>query len=305
MDFPELRYFLTVAEEGSLSRASIKLGITQPGLSRHIQRLEREFGTYLFYRNGRGVSLTPSGMKLADAARSIVEHFEVTKDEILAQSAHPQGTVIFGVPPSFGSSLAAPVAMDFRRMLPQAHLHVREAFSSTLLEWLESGRIDVGVLYDARLGHNQIVSPLLLEDLFLIQNPDRAACGHVQPEELEKLGFVLPGAENGLRRVVEAAMHSTNMKLTVDFEVDSVPALKQLVQSGHWNTILPYGAVHAEVAAGRLVARPLATTMQALLVTATAKHRPVSKATSALLSMVRLEIKRCVASGTLKGELLN
>ncbi|MES2937592.1 MAG: LysR family transcriptional regulator [Pseudomonadota bacterium] len=302
MDLLELRYFLTVADEGSFSRASIKLGITQPGLSRQIQRLEREFHTYLFYRNGRGVALTPAGEKLAETARAVVQQFDAAKGEILEEANRPQGIVVFGVPPSLGSSLAAPVALSFRRTHADATLRVREAFSSILLEWVESGRLDLAVLYDARRGHNQVVAPLLLEDLFLVQGASRAAsAARASSAELAKLGFVLPGGDNGLRRVVDQATQRAGIELTVDMELDSVPALKQLVENGHWSTILPYGAVHAEVAAGRLSARPIAMKMQALLVTATPKHRPVSKATTALLRIVRAEIQRCVAAGVLRG----
>ncbi len=302
MDLLELRYFLTVADEGSFSRASIKLGITQPGLSRQIQRLERAFGTYLFYRNGRGVAPTPAGQKLVETARTMLGQFDATKGEILEESSRAQGSVVFGVPPSLGASLAAPVAMSFRRIHPGATLHVREAFSSTLLEWVESGRLDLAVLYDARRGHNQIVAPLLREDLFLVQGAARAnGTGRASSAELAGLGFVLPGGSNGLRRVVDQAMQRAGLQLAVDMELDSVPALKQLVEHGPWSTILPYAAVHAEVAAGRLSARPIALRMRALLVTATPKHRPVSKATTALLRIVRAEIQRCVANGVLKG----
>src|SRR5205085_7526526 len=117
------------------------------------------------------------------------------------ESCRPQGVVVFGVPPSLGSSLAAPVTMSFRRAYPQATLRVREAFSSTLLEWVEAGRLDLGVLYDARRGHNQLVAPLLMEDLFLVQPAKRARpAGRVNSAPLAKLSSVLPGGDNGLRR---------------------------------------------------------------------------------------------------------
>src|ERR1700692_2324897 len=75
-------------------------------------------------------------------------------------------------------------------------------------------------------------------------------------------------------------------------EIDSVPAIKQIVEQGHLNTILTYGAVHAEIAMGRLTVTPLPIRMQALIVAATPKHRAESKTPHALLRIVSAEIKR-------------
>jgi len=298
-----LRYFLEVAEAGSFSRASVKLGVTQPALSRQVQKLEAELRTELFYRHGRGVTPTAAGKRLGDAVRPLLRDLSEVKEEIIAERSRPSGTVALGVPPSIGSTLAAPLARRFRDSFPEATLVVREAFSSTLLEWVESGRLDLAVLYDARRGRNLIVAPLLMEELFLIApggGPRKAK--PVGMSELEGLPLVLPGPENGLRRVVDLAAAKAGIGLRVVMELDSVAALKQLVESGAGCTILPFGAVHREAREGRLTARPIASKlMRASLVTATPLHRPVTQATRALIRLVQAEVKRCLADGVLKG----
>jgi LysR family nitrogen assimilation transcriptional regulator len=303
MDFLKLRYFLMVVDEGSMSRAAIKLGVTQPGLSRQIQALEREFKTPLLYRNGRGVAATPAGVKFAEGARPIVEKYDAIKSEIHEESSRPQGSVIFGISPSLGNTIVAPVALAFRQLHPKASLQVREAFSSTLLEWVESGRLDVAVLCDARRALGQTVSPLLLEDLFLIQGvrPNKPPSMIADKAELEKCGFVLPGRGSSIRHVIDIAARDAGVALNVGMEIDAVSSIKQIVEKGIWSTILTYGAVHAEVAAGRLTATPLDFKMQALVVTATPKHKAINKTTTALLRIVNAEVKRCVAAGTLRG----
>ena len=304
MEFLELRYFVAVAEAGNFSRAAVKLNMTQPALSRQIRKLEDELRSSLFYRHGRGVSLTDVGRRLCETAKPILQQLADVKDEIVDNAHRPSGSVVLGVPPSIGNSLAAPLAQKFREVCPGATLRVREGFSSTLLEWIEAGRLDVAVLYDARRDRNLLVSPVLLEDFFLIQSAGRSQDNSMlSMTDIAKLNLVLPGPENGFRRVVDAAARAANLDLSISMEIDSVAALKQLVGSVKGlATILPFGAVHEEVAGQRLSARPIdSTDMRALLVIATPPHRAVTKAGRVLMRLIQTEIRQCVASGMLRG----
>jgi LysR family nitrogen assimilation transcriptional regulator len=106
-----------------------------------------------------------------------------------------------------------------------------------------------------------------------------------------------------LRRVIDKAAGDAGLELRIAMQLDSVAALKQLVEAGAGCTILPFGAVHREVREHRLVARPIASDeMRAMLVTATPLHRPVTKATRALLLLVHAEVKRCITAGVLRGD---
>lgn len=312
MELLELRYFVQVADLGSFSKASVKLGITQPALSRQVQKLEHELRTSLFYRHGRGVSLTQPGRKLYDVVRHLLGALAEIKEEIQDQSERLTGTVTLGLPPSICATLGAPLARRFHENYPDATLRIHEVFSGTLLEWVESGRLDLAVLYDARRGRSMLSSPLLVENLMLIQSGKEAEAGGAPTDDgpvpvalLGDLTLVLPGLENGLRRVVDAAVRRADIDLQVDMEIDSVTAIKQLVEEGMGSTILPFGAVHREVRQGRLIAREIdSKDMHAMLVTATPLHQPVSKATRALLRLIHAEVAKCVANGVLKGKVV-
>ncbi|HWT99471.1 MAG TPA: LysR substrate-binding domain-containing protein [Terriglobales bacterium] len=304
MELLELRYLDEVADAGSFSKASIRIGITQPALSRQIAKLEQELKTQLFYRHGRGVALTPAGLKLREVARPILNQLSELKREIVEQSAGAVGQVSFGVPPSLGATLVAPLVRRFRAAYPNATLRVYEAFSSTVLEWVESGRLDLAVLYDSRRSPGLIVSPLLLEDLFFIEAADAGpeAPATLTLDALIETPLILPGPENGLRRVIARAAERAGISLEVMLELDSVSAITQLVESGLGKTILPYGAVHKAVREGRVKATPFASeSMRAKLVTATPLSRPVSKATQALLGLINAEVQQCVEEGLLRG----
>ncbi|WP_119270970.1 LysR family transcriptional regulator [Taklimakanibacter deserti] len=304
MELLELRYFVTVAEAGSFSRATVELGTTQPALSRQVRKLESELKCDLFYRHGRGVSLTAAGKKLFDTVKPLLQQVVQIKDEIMEESDHPSGAVAFGVPPSIGATLAAPLSRRFSRECPAVRLRIREAFSSSLSEWVEMGRLDLAILYDARRGRNLNAEPLLREPLFMVEASDRrrGSDGPIELAELSRRRLILPGPENGLRRVIDTAMANADLPLSVTLEIDSVAAIKQLLEMGDDATVLPYGAVHREVREGRLRARRInADDAQAMLVTATPLHRPVTRATRVLLDLVRSEIRKSIKAGVLVG----
>lgn len=304
MELRKLRYFVAVAQSGSISRASSRLGIAQPTLTRQIQALEEDLKCLLFYRNGRGIALTTAGERLYSTLDPMLTTFDQVRQEILEESTVPSGSIRFGIPPSIGSTIVAPLAIRFRQSCPDVHLHVVEAFSGTLFEWLEQGTIDLGILYDARRSRSMHVQTALDENLYLIDRPgegidDRpATIADIRPDSL-----VLPGTGHGLRRVIDTMFQQAGTRTQPKLEIDSVPALKQMVELSGAQTILPFGAVYREVQEGRLVSRRLDVEgIRVRLVLATALHRPVTKATRMLIGIVQDEIARCVEKGILQGK---
>lgn len=308
MDLQAIRYFLEVASAGSLSRAAVGLGVSQPALSRQVARLEAELGRELFYRNGRGVRLTEAGRRFLEVSQGVTQQLADVQAELSTGALDFSGAVALGMPPSLSASMGADLALRFAAEHPRARLRIREAFSAVLLEWTEAARLDLAVLYNARISPSLIATPLLLEDLFLIEPPAAAP----QPPFAVPLSFlagqdlVLPGPENGLRRVLDAACAAEGIRLRVLTEVDCVPALKQLVERGVGPTVLPFGAVHREVREGRLQARPFrSAAMRALLVVATPSNRPVTLLVRAAIRSVQDEVERLVPLGVLRGATRN
>jgi LysR family nitrogen assimilation transcriptional regulator len=302
LDITGLRYFLEVAKSGSFSRAAVAVGMSQPSLSRQIRALEEELGHELFYRHGRGVILTEAGSQLQNTANTIMALLEDVKRELVASSPQAASVVTLGVPPSIGATLCFPVAQRFIQAVPGARLRVREGFSTTLGEWIESGVLDVAVLYDAARNRNLNAAPLILEDLYLVQPIAAKSDQEATMKELQGMPLVVPGPENGLRRVIERAAENAGIRLDIAMEVDSVPALRQLAGAGIGNAILPFGAVHREVRMGRLSARRIAhDDMRALLVVATPLKQPISAAARILLRIIHAEAAHFVSKGVLRG----
>ena len=233
MDFDSLALFLAVAEHGSFTRAAIQRGMTQPTISKRIQLLEVELGAALFYRHGRGVRPTDAGLRLAEVARSLFAQLSAVKEELADAGQQLRGSVTLGLPPSLGASLSVPLAWRFQQQFPLAKLRIIQAFSGSLLELLDVGKMDLAVLYDARLSPTMLVTPLLRETLYLIERVGDV--GQDKPANIAELGrgpFVLSNSSNGLRRVIDAAASLANLQIDVSVEIDSLIVLKRMVALG-------------------------------------------------------------------------
>lgn len=304
MDLTELEHFQQIAELGSLSRVAAKLGIAQSTLTRQLKKLEDAFGAPLFYRHGRGMVLTPAGLKLQAGVRDLLAEMTRLQDEIAADSSEPQGRVSLGMPPSFCAAIGADLTQSFQAACPKATLRIHELFSSALVEWVTTSRLDLAVLYEVRSQANLHISPLLEEDLFLIQPvaPGPADPDPVAFTDLAKEALILPGRSNGLRRVIQAAAARAGVELNVIGDLDSTTVIKQLVERGYAASVLPFGAVWREVGDGRLRARPIGPPApRALLVLTTPLFQPVSAAARILAELLATEVARCVDKGVLRG----
>lgn len=304
MDVEQLRFFLQAADAGSVSRAAVKLGVSQPAVSRQIASLETELRTRLFYRHGRGVALTDAGRTLYLTVKPLLEQLGEVKELLLQRSEEPSGAVIVGMPASLMGTIGASCAQQFLSRYPKASLHLYEGSSGLLLDRLESGLIGAAVLYDTRRGPNMAVAPLLHEQLYLVTawsestDPSR----EVTIPELARHRLLLPGIQSGLRRAIDAAFKEHEIEAPILMDMHSVTVIKHLVERGVGSTILPYGAVYREVAHKYLSVRPIGfEIMRATLVTATTTGQPITHAMQVFLALLKEEVRRCVTAGTLRG----
>lgn len=305
MDIQELRYFVTVARLGSFSKAATKLHVAQPTLSRQVRKIECELNATLFYRHGRGATLTETGQELYEASSQVLQQLDDVKSRIMTRSNRVTGLVQFGVPQSIGATIGASLAKQFQKKCPDARLHILEAFSGHLREWIEAGTIDLAILNDMRRAQNTRVTPILLQDLFLVGPPGQSTSKEtVTIEEVSRFPLVVPGKDHGLRHVIDTAFQKVRIEVPlVTVEIDSMEALKEFVKTGPARTILPYGAVYREVAERRLSAVLIASThMCSKLVMATPFNKPFTNTTRVLMDFVRQEFSRCAEAGILRGK---
>lgn len=135
LKWDDLRLFLTVVEQGSLSAAARMLKLGQPTLSRRIGELEALIGEPLFVRVSQGVTLTATGQKLLPSAQRMAEWASEAGQSVTKQGPRPAGRVRIAAPPGFAYELIVPLAVEIRQQYPDIQIDVLSG-----IEMLNLGR---------------------------------------------------------------------------------------------------------------------------------------------------------------------
>jgi LysR family transcriptional regulator, nitrogen assimilation regulatory protein len=278
MDFKQISYFVQVAELGSFTRAASVLRVAQPALSRQVRSLEVELRQPLFERNGRGVTLTPAGQRLLDHGRGILQQVQRARQDLQAQRGAASGLLCIGLPPSVSRTLTAPLVEMFQRRFPAAQVQVMEALSTHLLEWLVQGRVDCAVVYNATPTAAVLLRPVLQERLYLVSAraawvARAAQAARVGPgaepnggpdvgppitlAELATQPLVMPGRPHAIRMQLETALAQAGLLPRVALEIDSVPAILELVQRQPLHALLSFNGIRSSGRATAFTARPV------------------------------------------------
>lgn len=150
MELRVLRYFLAVAREQSISAAAAALHLSQPTLSTQLKAMEDELGKQLFIRRGKGarrIMLTEEGMLLRKRAEEILALVQKTEMEIQVSGSAIIGNVYIGAGETDIVRLFARAAKAIQKQFPDIHYHISSGNAEHVLESLDKGLIDFGLLY--------------------------------------------------------------------------------------------------------------------------------------------------------------
>jgi LysR family nitrogen assimilation transcriptional regulator len=312
MDIRQLRYFLGIAQAGSISAAALRLRVAQPALSQQLARLEAELGTPLMLRGPRGVMLTAAGEALRDHAHVLLRDLERAREAVRAEAEGPvRGSVTIGLPTTVAMVLTLPLLLDLRQRHPEVALHLVESQSGHLLEWLRQGRLDVAVLFDTpgtpgERARGLQAEALLVEELHFA-SPAGAAIGGGPDITLAAAAahpVLLPGREHGFRRLLDNHAAQAGLSWQVVAEVDALPHLKRGVAAGLAHTVLPWAALREEIAGGTLAARRIVEpSLQRTATLALSAERPASRAHLAARSRIAALVRELVEKGEWRARL--
>ena len=300
MELRQLRYFIGASEAGSLLKASGKLHVAQPALSHQIAALEDEIGAQLFDRSSRGITLTEAGKVFLEHAKVVLADLERARSAVRECGSVPRGDVAIGFPTTVALTATMPILSACRAQLPEVRLKVVEAYSGFLREWLQSGRLDIALMYGDEPEAGLSKRPLLDDKLVLVSGSahSRRTPRKLPLSALVDRPLVLPGRDHGLRRIIDEACAPLNLQLNIVAEIESLGSVKRAAEAGIGDTILPLGAVAEEVEAGRLHTAVLdSPAMSRRVVCATSDTRPDSLAKSAVGSLVHDVLRHMVLTG--------
>lgn len=259
MDVAQLKTLIHVAELGSLSKASDRLHIAQPALSRQIRLLEKELGTYLFERHGRGMLITDSGREVLAHAARIMEELESIRSSVAGGRASFRGSVVIGTTPTVAEIVTVPLMRKIKDAHPDLAVRFSSAFSGYLLDWVQRGELELAISYDPQPLHTLRILPVMMENLLLV-GPASSGLRLDQPVPFDSLraqALVLPSGRHGLRVIMDDCAEKAGVSLTTSVEADSFAALIDLVRHGFGFTALPLASIYSQIEAGVLSAAPL------------------------------------------------
>lgn len=186
MELKELNYIVTIADEGSISRAAEKLYMAQSSLSQFLQLYEAELGTPLFMRTSRGIRPTASGSVFIAHARQILLHYRRAQSEVWDIEGMKGGRIEFGTATFRGTYLLPRVLKKFHERYPAVHVEITEKDSLALEEMILEGLLDLALIALPVSRLKQPVRPLMKDEILLIVSKDHPAMNYVRPPAEEQ-----------------------------------------------------------------------------------------------------------------------
>jgi DNA-binding transcriptional LysR family regulator len=292
MERNQLQAFLKVAELRNFTQAADALYFSQPAVTQQIQALEREVGERLFERQGRRVTLTPAGeafYPFVSRALALLEEGQAAVGEVRAGVT---GRVTMAAGPTTTIFTLPPVLATFREACPRVQLLVQTGTSREVTERVADGRADIGIVTTLYERDDLVHTALFEDEILFVCRGDHALAdrppgdekaltvdgcslwvkdvrtNNEQPSTVNALSVAGDGSERlaalvaepfilfprgtGFRGYVEQWFAAREVAPRVTMELDSVEAVKVLVEAGLGVAALPRVALREELASGRL-----------------------------------------------------
>ncbi|MGO2683921.1 LysR family transcriptional regulator [Microbacterium sp.] len=245
MNLEQLKGFVTVAELGHFTRASEKLHLAQPSLSRQISTLEQELGAELFHRARGNISLTAAGETLLPRARRMLTDADAIRTEMAELAGLQRGRVRLGATPTLCISLVAEVLRAFHTAHPGIELQLIEGGSNLLIEQLAAGAVDMALVTMSEgqpvTGTALVRTPLLSEELVVVSSADAPpiAASSIDLQRLSQLPLVALAESYDLRGATDAAFDAAGLTPSPVVEGAEMDAVLRFVERGLGVAVVP------------------------------------------------------------------
>ncbi len=254
----QLYYFTKIVELGNMTRAAEHLHVAQTALGIQIKNLEEELGVDLLERHSRGIRQTEAGGALFERAIEILKMVDAAANEVRQIGGAERAPIYFGITPSI-MQLIGP---DFLRLagaeVPDAPLRLVEELSFILMAALSRKELDYALAFNIPNQPAIKRTPLLEERLFFIMPPGDPNDGvPIRFEEALKTDLALLSRRDIVWGLTHEAAEALSVPVKIAFEVQSVSAIKTLVERGAATSIVPLGIIAEEWRQKTLSARPI------------------------------------------------
>jgi len=231
-DVPALETFIAVARAGSIVRAAERLGRTQPSLSARLAALEEAWGTRLFRRHARGMSLTPEGTRLLPLAEAALEGLAAL-DRAAGVPISGLDELRIGSGDALGRELVPAAVAKLLEETRSLSIRILEGPAPKLVEALKSGEIDLALLVGPAPGEAGIAHEVLLESAVDLLVPDGDRTGReIALERLRDRRLVSLQRGSGFRRHLEEAFAAAGIPFRPAVEVGNLSLVRRFVAAG-------------------------------------------------------------------------
>jgi len=261
MDMQQLRHFLAVAETGNIAGAAERLGITQSGLSRSIQALEKAVQLPLFDRRSKGVVLTASGQELLPRARSILAERERALLAMHALRNLEQGSLAVGVMPTFSYAVAPVLVAKVINTSTGINVNVVSGTHEELVRKLIGAEIDCALVLAVSPEHPELsYQPLYAADTAVFASRTHPLADRDQLDLRDLLGYPWALTDSySLRMAFEAFFTArTGTVPAIRLVCSSIAMLTQTMEPSELLSVMPKEFVHADIISRRLICLPVA-----------------------------------------------
>lgn len=340
VDLRTLRYFITVLEAGSLSRAAGSLYIAQPALTAQIKKLEAELGAQLFDRSHAGVTPTQAGVQLYEDARRLLSDADAVRERIQRLPQGPEGSVTVALPFLLASLLMGPVLGALKISHPRIRVFVLDDLSLGVKKAMLDRRADLGVLVDSPQVEGLQCRLLVREAMYFCghdedgsvrrmlhkpgsantakaakparqkKKPASSSDSSQRPEidfsDAVAQPLVLQSRRFAIRRGVEDAAAGLGLSLNIAHEQDSTRVIRSLYLNGAGFTFTPACALNDQPPPrpNWVVARVAKPDLQRTYSLAMPAGKPMDAATQVVRDTLVEHIKQMIESGTWEAEWL-
>jgi LysR family hydrogen peroxide-inducible transcriptional activator len=253
MNLRDLRYLVALADERHFGKAAERCFVSQPTLSAQVRKLEEYLGVPLVERQPKRVALTPTGEKVVQRARTLLQEADAIVELAKSDRDPLAGPLKLALIPTVGPYLLPHVASRLRKDLPRLKLMLYEYQTGQLLEKLRAGEIDMGILA-LPVDLDGIEATELYDEPFTLAVPSTHPLADQERIKVEDLrGETLLLLEDGhcLRDQALEVCSRVRVNEAQDYRATSLETLRQMVAAGHGITLLPELAAETPVGTAR------------------------------------------------------
>lgn len=259
----QLEILIALVEAGSFTRASGKLFLSQPSLTKQIQNMEEAAGARLVNRAATGISLTPEGQIVYDYARRLIRLREDAKERVMRLKDQESGHIYVSASTIPATYILPHLLGRLKEMHPAIEVHVRMHDSEETLQAVLNDQAEMGFI-GKEPANKKLINRRLWKDSLVLAVP----AGHplakqrsARLEDLTKEPFIIREKGSGTRAIIEECLekqlHTNLSRFNVICEMGSSEAVKEAVLAGLGVSILSSFAIKREVSQGLMTALPV------------------------------------------------